>query len=264
MTMLADARTLFHLVASPIRGDSHAERLESFYSKQADGYDSFRERLLKGRRELCERLPLDPGASWIDLGSGTGANLEYAADRVSGLSRVTLVDLSPSLLEVARRRVDARGWRNVEVVQADATIYQPLEPADVVTFSYSLTMIPDWFGAVDHALSLLRPGGILGVTDFYVTRKYMSAGGLPHGWFTRTFWPAWFAFDNVFLTPDLLPYLQSKLETVELDGRRSKVPYLPLARVPYFVFVGRKRATADCQREIEVVARERVASDPAK
>ena len=82
MNLLADAKTLFHLVASPIRGQNHAERLESFYSKQAHGYDSFRERLLQGRRELCAKLPLQPGMHWVDLGAGTGANLEFAADRV--------------------------------------------------------------------------------------------------------------------------------------------------------------------------------------
>ncbi len=241
MNLLADAKTLFHLVASPIRGQSHAERLESFYSKQADGYDGFRERLLRGRRELCEKLPLSPGLHWVDLGAGTGANLEHAADRVPMLSRVTLVDLSPSLLEVARRRVHDRGWRNVDVLHADVTNVQPAQPADVVTFSYSLTMIPDWYQAIDHALSLLKPGGTLGVTDFFVSRKYPGADAPSHGWLTRTFWPAWFACDNVFLNPDLLPYLQSKLETVDLAESRSKVPYLPLGRVPYFVFLGRKR-----------------------
>ena len=33
-------------------------------------------------------------------------------------------------------------------------------------------MIPDWFAAVDHAWRLLRPGGTIGVVDFYVGRKH--------------------------------------------------------------------------------------------
>ena len=35
---------------------------------------------------------------------------------------------------------------------ADATKYRPDEPVNVVTFSYSLTMIPDWFAAIDLSL----------------------------------------------------------------------------------------------------------------
>src|SRR5262249_52705563 len=158
---------------------------------------------------------------------------EFVKEKVPSLKQVTLVDLAPSLLAVAGRRVDANGWRNVEVLNADATTFHAL-PADVVTFSYSLTMIPDWFRAIHHAISLVRPGGIVGVADFYVTRKYRSAGK-SHGWWTRTFWPTWFASDNVFLNADLLPYLQSRLETVELTEARSKVPYFPLGKVPYFV-----------------------------
>ena len=55
---------------------------------------------------------------------------------------------------------------------------------DVVTFSYSLTMIPDWFLAVDHAWRLLRPGGTIGVVDFYVSRKHPDPGWRRHPWST--------------------------------------------------------------------------------
>ena len=38
-------------------------------------------------------------------------------------------------------------------VEADAATFRPAEgQADVVTFSYSLTMIPDWFTALETAL----------------------------------------------------------------------------------------------------------------
>jgi S-adenosylmethionine-diacylgycerolhomoserine-N-methlytransferase len=62
-----------------------------------------------------------------------------------------------------------------------------------------------------------------------------------HGWLTRHFWPAWFSRDNVFPSPDHLPYLQRRFEPVSLVENRAAVPYLPLARVPYYLFIGRKR-----------------------
>jgi S-adenosylmethionine-diacylgycerolhomoserine-N-methlytransferase len=133
----------------------------------------------------------------------------------------------------------------VETIEADATIFQPPEGlVDVVTFSYSLTMIPDWFAAIENAWAMLRPGGLIGVVDFYVSRKYPQDGLKRHSWFTRSFWPIWFASDNVFPSPDHVPMLFRRFDPVHFDELRSKVPYLPLVRVPYYVFVGRKPAGA--------------------
>jgi len=112
----------------------------------------------------------------------------------------------------------------------------------VVTFSYSLTMIPDWFAAIENALSILKPGGTIGVVDFYVSRKYAASGLTRHGWWTRTFWPSWFSLDNVFPSPDHVPFLHRHFDVLHFEEHRAKVPYLPGARVPYYLFVGRKRA----------------------
>lgn len=241
MGFASDLKILYHLALKPVRGRDHAARLESFYGGQAEGYDEFRKRLLQGREELYQAVAAPAGGVWVDLGGGTAANLEFLGDRVANLGKIYVVDLSPSLLKVAQQRIDDRGWTNVEAVEADATAFAPpVEAADVVTFSYSLTMIPDWFAAIDNALSMLKPGGRIGVVDFFVSRKYPSEDVQRHGWLTRTFWPTWFAGDNVFLSPDHVPYLQRHFEPELFEPGRAKVPYIPLMRVPYYRFVGRK------------------------
>lgn len=266
--MLNDIKTLWHLVARRARGATHAERLESFYSGQAAGYDDFRKRMLHGRQELIQSISVPQGGVWVDLGAGTGENAEHLGDKLPLLNRMYLVDLSPSLLEQARRRVADRGWTNVVPVCHDATTFVPgeefasnvagesmseseppqatpagsarLGTADVVTFSYSLTMIPDWFRAINHAFDLLKPGGTIGVVDFYVARKHPAEQLRKHPWTTRTFWPAWFASDNVFLSPDHLPYLRNRFETLLVEERRGKIPYMPLVRAPHYLFIGSK------------------------
>jgi betaine lipid synthase len=70
-------------------------------------------------------------------------------------SHVYLVDLSPSLCEVARQRFERLGWKNITVVCQDARSFRlpqekvdPRAPApstagaDLITMSYSLSMIP--------------------------------------------------------------------------------------------------------------------------
>ena len=245
MGLLADLKVLYHLTLSPVRGRTHAERLESFYSGQAQAYDAFRARLLQGRAELYRSLPVPDGGVWVDVGGGTGANLEHLGDRMAQLRRAYVVDLTPSLLRVADERIQARGWANVRTLHADATTLTlpEGERADVVTFSYSLTMIPDWFAAIDAAWRLLKPGGLIGVVDFYVARKWPEAGRVRHPWRTRHFWRTWFDADNVFPNPDHVPYLHHRFRPVAFSEHRARVPYLPFVRVPYYLFQGRKAET---------------------
>ena len=57
---------------------------------------------------------------------------------------IYVVDLCKSLCEQARRKVEAKGWKNVVVVEGDACTFAPPadEKATLVTFSYSLSSKP--------------------------------------------------------------------------------------------------------------------------
>ena len=101
-----------------------------------------------GMAALIEALEIPPGGRIVELGAGTGANLDALARCVgiNRLERVHLIDLCPSLLAVARQRT--RGMANVEVIAADAATWRPAGPVDRVFLSYSLTrgssgMTPD-------------------------------------------------------------------------------------------------------------------------
>ncbi|MFM7152356.1 MAG: class I SAM-dependent methyltransferase [Gemmataceae bacterium] len=243
MGLSTDFRILTQLLFKRVRGKSHQERLEAFYQHQAEGYDDFRKRLLHGREEMMQSLALPPGAVLLDMGGGTGSNLEALGDRLAGLRSATIVDLCPSLLETARQRVERHGWKNVLTALADVTTFQPPEgTVDAITFSYSLTMIPDWFLALEQAVRLLKPGGLLGVVDFYVSRKWPPDAMRRHSGFTRWFWPTWFGFDNVFPSADHLPWLTQHLERIKLEERSGRVPYMLGLCAPYYIFVGRKRS----------------------
>jgi len=232
-----DAQVLLRLVRGQPRSGTHAQRLQAFYGPQAEHYDAFRERLLHGRDELMALLDPAPGMEAIELGAGTGRNLGFLGERLAGLRNIDLVDLCPALLEQARRRT--RGLPNVRVVEADAVTYRPAGQVDLVYFSYSLTMIPDWRGALRNALTMLRPGGRLGVVDFYVSEPDPAPGLARHAALTRWFWPRWFGHDGVHPNPAHLSTLRNLFPDHELRERLAPVPYLPGVRVPYYVFVGR-------------------------
>jgi S-adenosylmethionine-diacylgycerolhomoserine-N-methlytransferase len=105
-----------------------------------------------------------------------------------------------------------------------------------------LTMIPDWFAAIENAGSILKPGGVIGVLDFYVSRKHPAEGLARHGFFGRNFWPLFFSLNDVFPSSEHLPYLRRRFTQVHCRESRGHVPYLPLLRAPYYTFIGKKAA----------------------
>ena len=238
MNTRVDAKILLSLARGVPRQGSHAQRLQAFYGPQADHYDHFRAKLLSGRRDLMEMMAPADGADIVELGGGTGFNLTFFADHLDRLGHVEIVDLCPALLQQARRRWAGRA--NVRIVEADATNYVTAHPVDCVYFSYALTMIPNWRAAIGNALAMLKPGGTLGVVDFYVSSANPGPGAVCHSLFTRSFWPRWFGHDGVRLTPEPLDLLRTVLPDHRVSERMGPLPYIPLLRVPYYIFVGRK------------------------
>jgi len=240
VSLILEARVLYALARGTPRTGSHVERLQRFYAPQAQAYDAFREKLLHGRRELIDLLPTAAANRVVELGAGTGRNLELFGSRLAQLACAEAVDLCPALLAVARARLSH--LPNVRVIEADATSYRAPEAVDVVYFSYALTMIPDWRAAIDNALGMLRSDGVLGVVDFHLPRLKAE-----EGWWSRRalgnhFWRTWFAHDGVYLSEQHLPYLRDQLRAQVCFERTSRVPFLPWLRVPYYIFVGRKRS----------------------
>ena len=239
---LADLGIVWRMLRGQPRAGSPAQRLEAFYRPQAHGYDRFRERLLHGRREMIALLAPPPGSRIVELGAGTGRNLEFFGVRLGDFASVQLVDLCPALLEQARQR--CRMWSNVEVIHADATSWRPRVPVDCVYLSYALTMIPDWQAAIGNAIAMLKPGGTLGVVDFYVAARDPPPGFARHGAIARWLWPRWFAHDGVHLDAEHLLRLRERTTTLHLRESRASLPYLPGLRVPYYIHIGRKRHSA--------------------
>ncbi|HEY3301551.1 MAG TPA: methyltransferase domain-containing protein [Methylophilaceae bacterium] len=230
MSLVADARILLKLLRGmPSRGEA-ASRLEGFYAGQAEAYDAFRERLLHGRRELMQQLNLPKDAWVVELGGGTGRNIDFLGPLVSQIQQYEVVDLCPSLLKIARQRSQHRS--NVKVTEADACTYQPEIPVDCVIFSYSLTMIPDWQSALNNAMTMLKSGGKIAVVDFTLSERQ---GGL-----ISAFWRKWFSHDGVHLNPAQRHSLQRMFPNANYSEYFAKVPYLPFIRVPYYQFVGVK------------------------
>ncbi len=103
---------------------------ESFYDRHAPFYDrgAFTSHTLAEVEFLLGVLELEPGASILDLGCGTG---RHAVEFARRGYRVTGVDLSSGMLLQAHRRAAAAGV-SVDWVHADAARYVGRSPFDAV------------------------------------------------------------------------------------------------------------------------------------
>ena len=57
--------------------------------------------LLFRRQPLVDNMPAKEGNVWVDLGGGTGANLEFFGPGIKKFKKVVVVDLTPSLAGVS-------------------------------------------------------------------------------------------------------------------------------------------------------------------
>ncbi|DBB17356.1 hypothetical protein WJX82_002206 [Trebouxia sp. C0006] len=243
-------------------GQDHAARLESFYGPQAHAYDRFRSSFLWGRKPLlaaCAARLQHHGNDliWVDLGGGTGENIDLMAEYMplKRFKAVYVVDLCHSLCEQAKQKVKQKGWKNVHVVEGDACTFQPPEGiATLVTFSYSLSMIPPFHSAIDRAISYLDPNdGFLGVCDFYASGRY----DLPCrqlGFLRRFFWRATFDTDNIDIGPERRAYLDHRLSRAWEVNSQGSIPYVPFLRAPYYIWIGQVPQLASIMAEAKIEA----------
>lgn len=112
---------------------------------------------------ILDDVRLGAGDRVLDVACGTGIVGRMASSRLGGEGSVTGVDLSPAMLEVARRVAPSIDWR-----EGDATAL-PLrdgEQFDVVICQQGLQFFPDRPAAVRQMHAALGDGGRVAVSTW--------------------------------------------------------------------------------------------------
>lgn len=150
------------------------QRRAKNYEKMTRIYDWFGAPLEKWRARAIERLDISPGAKVVDIGCGTGLNFPLFAERIGPTGKIIGVDLTPGMLEQARRRVEKEGWQNVELVQSPAIDFTFPPEVDVIFSSYALTLVPEYDEVIRRGTEALKTGGRWGVLDFKLSTLWKN------------------------------------------------------------------------------------------
>ena len=146
--MSTSERTREHLVEIYRRKARHYD-LTSRLSP-VPGYPQHTQRL-----RAIHALGLRAGDLVVDIACGTGLNFPLIEEAIGPGGRLIGVDLTDAMLARARARVEATGWGNVSLVQADAADYVFPDGVDAILSTYALTQVPECGRVVAHGASAL-------------------------------------------------------------------------------------------------------------
>jgi ubiquinone/menaquinone biosynthesis C-methylase UbiE len=174
-----------------------------------------------GLREMRRELLSQAQGRTIDLGAGTGVNLDLFPAAVSEL---VMAEPDPHMLKQLRAKVTERG--GVEVVQASAQGLPFADDSfDTAVFALVLCTVPDPDAALLEAARVLKPGGRLLFVEHVRSRDQDLAR-----WQDRLEKPWRFLADGCHCNRDTVATIEAsafELEQVDL-GRLPKAP--PIVR----------------------------------
>lgn len=166
-----------------------AVAMDRMYRFTRHVYDLTRAYYLLGRDRLLAKIATSPTTSTLEVGCGTARNLIRLGRRPEPGALFGL-DASHEMLEtaaasIARSGVEQRGRPPIVLRQGLAEqldgrrMFGREAPFDTIYFSYCLSMVPTWPGAIEAALANLKPGGEMLIVDFWDQRdlpRWFAAG----------------------------------------------------------------------------------------
>lgn len=140
------------------------------------GLDSNYRRKLQPPDKIIRRSGIKEGMHVLEVGCGSGAYTTFVARVVGGGGKVYALDIQPEMLQQLQSKLakpENEDIRNIELVNSSA--YELPFDDDSLDLVYMVTVlqeIPDRSKALQQVRRVLKPGGILSVTEWLPDPDY--------------------------------------------------------------------------------------------
>ena len=155
------------------------------YAAQTLGYDAHEMALIPEDSTAAfagvgnpQRIgPIEPGETILDVGCGAGMDLLLAARRTGPTGRAIGVDMTPAMIERAKRAAVKAGlWENIEIRRGMAEeLPVDSDSIDVVISNGVLNLSADKLRSFGEVYRVMRPGGRFYLADVVVQRELSLA-----------------------------------------------------------------------------------------
>lgn len=131
---------------------------------QVASYDDRQQEDVKKARQLLEELNLGAGASYADLGCGTGL---LAVEAAKLGAEVTAIDVSQAMLKAVEAHAAKAGVRVVTVNAGFLSLPENLGAFDLISSCFAFHHLPDFWKAeaLVRLKAKLKPGGRVFLRD---------------------------------------------------------------------------------------------------
>jgi arsenite methyltransferase len=165
-----EARAIIRDTYSKVRSDCTTVA-ETFYAPEdLAGLPADAVALALGVGHPVRHAALRTGESVLDLGCGAGIDTLLAAAAVGPSGQVVGLDMTPEMVERARRNCAASGFDHVEIrVGLIEEIPLPDSSMDVAISNGVLNLSTRKSRVLAETMRVLRPGGRVSITDLVLT-----------------------------------------------------------------------------------------------
>jgi SAM-dependent methyltransferase len=112
-------------------------------------------------RRFLQTAGIGPGMKVLEIGSGAGDVALLLADLVGPRGQVVGVEANGAIVETARIRVEALGWRNVTFIAGDLREITLASDFDAVVGRWILMYLPEPAAVIRELATRVRHGGIV-------------------------------------------------------------------------------------------------------
>ena len=141
--------------------------LKETFDAVAEGYDGKALRFFsESAKHMAALFGLRGHEHVLDVACGTG-HAALAIARMLPKGRVTAVDLSPGMLDQARKKTTAIGIRNVEFLERDMQ-YLGFSAGefDAAVCTFGIFFVEDMDAQLSHIVTAIKPGGRIMISSF--------------------------------------------------------------------------------------------------